>query len=213
MKRVFLIIIFISSIGSFSQDAKVLLNEVAKITRSYEDIFIEFTHKLDNTAADLHQETSGAVSLKGDFYRFNYMGVERFFDGKKVYTIIHEDEEVVITTPSKNEEDELITPSNILTFYESGFTYTMDITQNVRGKKIQYVKLTPMDSESELKNILIGIDSKTNHIHNVIQSGIDDTITTITVLKMETNQSVSDQLFTFDENKYKANGFYISEPK
>ena len=44
----------------------------------------------------------------------------------------------------------------------------MDIVQNVKGRKIQYVKLIPIDSNSEIKNVLLGFDVKTNHIDNLI---------------------------------------------
>ncbi len=213
MKKItFLLLVFIGLVG-FSQEAKLLLKEVAETTRSYNNIYIEFTNKLDNTAANLHQETSGNVTLQGELYRFNYMGVEVLFDGMLSYTIIHEDEEVIISKPKSNDDNEIITPSNFLTFYENGFSYEMDITQNIRGKKIQYVKLIPMDSESELKYILVGVDTKTKNIYKVIQTGIDDTVTTITVSKMETNQSISEQFFIFDKIKFESDGYYISKPK
>lgn len=211
-KIVFLLFVLTGGIG-FSQEAKTLLQEVAETTKSYENIYIEFTNKLDNTAANLHQETNGNVTLQGDLYRFNYMDVEVLFDGILSYTIIPEDEEVIISKPRSNDDNEIITPSNFLTFYENGFSYEMDIAQKVRGRKIQYVKLIPMDSESELKTILIGVDTKTNNIYKVIQTGIDDTVTTITVSKMITNQSISEHFFTFDEIKFESDGYYITKPK
>lgn len=211
--HLFTFILLLATNFSFAQDAKSYLEEVAKTAKSYDNIYIEFEYKLDNSVADIHQETNGNATLQQELYRFNYMGVERFFDGSKIYTILHEDEEVVITNPSLNEEDDIITPSNILSFYEKGFSYEMDIVQNVQGKKIQFVKLIPIDSNTELKYIHIGVDSSTNHIYKVIQTGLDDTVTTITVSKLETNQTLSPQLFTFDKNKFEADGYYISEPK
>lgn len=201
------------SFSTVAQDAKTFLEKVGETANSYENVYIEFTHKLDNTAAQLHQETSGKVTMQGDLYRFEYMGSERIFDGTKIYTILHEDEEVVITLPMQDENSEILTPSNILSFYENGFTYEMDIIQKVENREIQFVKLIPIDSDSELKYIHVGIDTATNHIYKVIQTGKEDTVTTITVSKMETNQSISEQLFTFDQNKFKEDGYYISEPK
>ena len=202
-----------TSLMSFSQDAKEFLEKVGETANSYDNVYIEFTHKLDNTAAQLHQETSGKVTMQGDLYRFEYMGSERVFDGTKIYTILHEDEEVIITSPEQDNNSEILTPSNILSFYENGFTYEMDIVQNVENRKVQFVKLTPIDSESELKFIHVGIDTGTNHIYKVIQTGKEDTVTTITVSKMETNQIITEQLFTFDQNKFKEDGYFISEPK
>jgi len=71
------------------------------------------------------------------------------------------------------------------------------------------VKLTPIDSHSEIKAILLGIDVETKHIYKLIQTGKNDTKTTITVNSFKTNQPLSKTLFTFDEAKYKDMGYYI----
>lgn len=207
-----ILFLLITSFG-FSQNAKTLLDEVAKKATSYDNVYIEFEHKLDNSIANIHQETRGNATLQNELYHFNYMGVEQLFDGNKVYMIIHEDEEVIVKSPNNTEDITTLSPSKMLTFYEDGFTYKMDILQNVRGRKIQYVKLTPIDSESELKYILLGVDNKTKHIYKVIETGKDDTITTYTISKFTTNQSISNKLFTFDKSKFESKGYDITEPK
>ncbi len=211
-KLTFFAFVFISTIG-FSQNAKTLLNEVAQKVKSYDNIYIEFQHKLDNSDANIHQETKGNATLKGDLYHFNYMGIEQLFDGKKVYMIIHEDEEVIIKQADNQQDATTLTPSKFLTFYEKGFTYKMDALKNIKGREIQFVKLIPIDSNSELKNILLGIDNGTKHISKVIQNGKDGTITTLTISKFATNQSISNKLFTFDLEKFDSKGYDITEPK
>ena len=119
-----------------------------------------------------------------------------------------EDEEVTIS--SENTEDEsTITPSKMLSFYEDGYTYSMDIIQNVNGRKIQYVKLLPIDSNSEIKHVLLGIDSNTKHIYNLIEIGNNNTKTILTVNSFKTNEPLSKTLFTFDESKYSE--YYINK--
>ena len=56
-------------------------------------------------------------------------------------------------------------------FFQKGSTYTMDIKQKVGGKPIQYVKLTPTNAKDQRKEILIGIDTKTKQIYNLIELG------------------------------------------
>ena len=77
----------------------------------------------------------------------------------------------------------------------------MDITQNVKGREIQYVKLTPKDSNAEIKNILLGIDSQTKHIYNLIQTQENGTKVTITVKTFKTDQPLAQNLFTFNESQ------------
>lgn len=216
MKKIFLILaVFFLTTISYSQDAakaKNMLDEVAKKIESYNNIFIEFNHKFDNEEANVHQETIGNVTLKGDLYHLNYMGTEQIFDGKKVYLILHEDEEVVIQKPSAN-GDETITPSKMFSFYKNGYTYGLDALKTIKGIKIQFVKLIPIDSNSEISNVLIGIDSKTNHIYNIIETGENGSVTTLEIRTFKTNQPVSEKLFIFDLNKYKNQKNYtISEP-
>jgi len=211
----FLTVLFLS-ISTFSQnsnEAKSLLDEVAKKVETYENIYIEFNHKFDNSEAEIHQETRGSVTLKGDLYHLNYMGTEQLFDGNNVYLIIHEDEEVIIQKPSENEE-ETLTPSKMFSFYKNGYTYKMGELKNIKGIKIQYVKLTPIDSNSEITSVLVGIDIKTKHIYNVIETGANSTITTLEVRTFKTNQPISEKLFIFDTSKYRDQKKYtISEPK
>jgi len=140
----------------------------------------------------------------------NMLGITRMFDGKTIYTIVPEDEEVTISAYDAAEDKE-ITPSKMLTFYEKGYTYKMDITQNVKGRKIQYVKLIPIDTRAEIKDILLGIDVQTKHIYKLIQTDNKGTKYTITVNSFKTNQPLSKTLFTFDEAKYKRDGYYINK--
>ncbi|MGG5488017.1 MULTISPECIES: LolA family protein [Flavobacteriaceae] len=209
MKKIVIALVLLISFSTVAQNsAKNLLNEVSAKIKSYENISIDFKYALKNTSENIDQETRGDVVMQGEKYRLNILGATRIFDGKTLYTISPDDEEVTIS--SDNSEDEsTITPSKMLSFYEDGYTYTMDIVQNVNGRKIQYVKLSPIDTNSEIKQVLLGIDAQTKHIYNLIEVGKNGTKTTLTVNSFKTNEPISKSLFTFDENKYK--DYYINK--
>lgn len=192
-----------------AQDAKSLLKEVSAKAKSYDNITIDFKYNLNNSKENVNQETRGNVTLQGDKYVLNMLGTTRLFDGKNIYTVVPEDEEVTISAYNPKNDKE-VTPSKMLTFYEKGYTYKMDIKQNVKGRKIQYVKLIPIDSKAEIKDILLGIDVQTKHIYKLIQTDANGTKYTLTVNSFKTNQPVSKTLFTFDEAKYKKDGYYIN---
>jgi outer membrane lipoprotein-sorting protein len=195
------------ALGQNSDKAKTLLDEVYTKVKGYENIFVDFKYVLNNTEADINSETRGDVTLQDEKYLFNYLGTQQLYDGNKVYTIVPENEEVTIE--DKSEDENALTPSKMLTFYKEGHTYTWDILQNVQGRKIQYVKLVPMDTNAEVKSILMGVDAETKHIYKLIYTGDNGTTTTITVNSFKTNQTLSKTLFTFDESKYKSEGYYI----
>jgi len=200
---------FIAFLG-YSQDsqkAKALLNEVTAKVKSYDNISIDFKYSLQNSSENIDQVTRGDVTIEGDKYVLNVLGITRIFDGKTLYTISPEDEEVTISTEN-TEEENTVSPSKMLSFYEEGYTYAMDIVQDVKGRKIQYVKLNPIDTNSEIKQVLLGIDAKTKHIYNLIEIGKNDTKTTLTVNSFKTNQPISKSLFKFDKSKYK--NYYIN---
>lgn len=193
-----------------SDKAKTLLDEVYKKVKSYDNIYVDFKYALENKAENIKQETRGDVTIQGEKYLFNYLGATKIFDGKKVITIIPENEEVVIESLD-TEDENTITPSKMLTFYRSGYNYSWDMLQNVRGRQIQYVKLVPIDTNSEAKEILLGIDAQTKHIYNLIQTGQNGTRTTITVNAFKTDQPLSGNLFKFNAKKYEDEGYYIIE--
>ncbi|MDX1279289.1 outer membrane lipoprotein carrier protein LolA [Oceanihabitans sediminis] len=202
MKKLIFIFTLLLSITSFAQnDAKALLDEVSKKVKSYDNIAIDFKYVLHNTAENIKQETRGDVVMQGEKYKLNILGITRIYDGKTLYSISPEDEQVTISSESMDDEGS-ITPSKMLSFYEDGFTYKMDIVQNVQGRKIQYVLLNPKDSNSEIKSILLGIDAHTKHIYNLIETGKNGTKTTLTVNSFKTNEPISKSLFTFDKSKY-----------
>jgi len=193
-----------------AQNTQSLLSEVSNKVKSYENIQIDFKYSLENTRENVKQDTRANITLKGDNYVLNMLGVTRIFDGKTIYTIVPEDEEVTISNYSK-EEDKSISVSEMLTFYENGYNYKMDIQQNIRGRKIQFIKLSHIDSTTEIKNILLGIDMQTKHIYKLIQIDSSGTNYTITVNSFKTNQHISQNLFIFDEEKYINQGYYINK--
>lgn len=205
-----LVFLSIFSFGLYAQNsdkAEALLDEVSAKVQSYDNMVIDFKYTLENTAANVNQETRGDVSIQDDKYELNLMGTTQMFDGEKIYTIIPEDEEINISDYSE-EDANSITPSKMFTFYEDGYNYEWDITQDIKGRKIQYVKLIPKDSDAEVKDILLGIDVQTKHIYNLIQTQDNNTKITITVKSFKTNQPISERLFVFDEDRY--TDYYIN---
>lgn len=202
------LLLFSFSIQAQDKKAKDLLNEVTSIVKSYSNIVIDFKYTLNNSKENINQNSKGNVTMKGNQYVLNFMGVTKIFDGKKSYTIVPEDEEVTVSTVNEN-DDSAITPSKMLTFFNSGYKCTMDILQDVKGRKIQYVKLVPQSTKDHRKEILLGIDVQTKHIYTLIETSKKGTKTTLTVNSFKTNQPLSKNQFTFVASKYP--NYYINK--
>jgi len=212
MKKIILLFIvtIISNniiISQNSEEAKILLNKVSENIKSYDNIYINYTYTLFNSEEDINQTNNGSFVTEDDKWKFVMLDVTRIFDGDNLYTISPDDEEVTISTQNPDDES-TITPNKMLYFYEEGYTFEMDIVQYVGRKKIQYIKLVPMDSDAEIKYILMGIDVEFSQIYNVIETGINDTQTTISIIDFEVNLPLEESLFVFDKEKY--NNYYMN---
>jgi outer membrane lipoprotein-sorting protein len=196
------------SVNAQDQKAKELLNKVASIVKGYDNIVIDFKYSLNNSKENIHQDSKGNVTMKENKYVLNFMGVTKIYDGNKNYTIVPEDEEVTVSSVNEKEEG-TITPSKMLTFFNSGYKCTMGQLEDIKGRKIQYVKLVPINAKDQRKEILLGIDVQTKHIYNLIETGKKGTKTTLTVNSFKTNQPLSKNQFTFAASKY-AN-YYINK--
>ena len=208
MKKLLLLIFGFCTFG-YSQDnldAELLLNKVSDNIKSYENIYINYAYTLKNLEEDISQTNNGSFVTENDNWRFEMLGVTRIFDGDKLYSISPDDEEVTIS--SQDPEDETtITPNKMLYFYEDGYYFEMDESRLIGNgqfrKKIQYVKLVPKDSEAEIKYILLGIDTEFNQIYEVIETGKNETVTTISIVDFEFNLPLDANLFVFEKEKYK----------
>ena len=214
MKIKFLLItlIFFLSTLSWSQtsiEAKNLLEKASKKLDSYISFELEFSYVLNNRIEQINQESKGKVTVAGDKYKLNFLDAIQLFDGKTIYIIVPENEEITLIKPADEEEDFMFDPTNLLSFYKKGYDYHWDISQKIKGKNIQFIKLIPTVDDSDIKSILVGIDTYENHIYRLIEVGLNGTVTTLTINSMEINKKLSSDFFVFDPSDYP--NYYINE--
>ncbi len=214
MKRyIILTIAVFTFLTTFSQNdirAKKILDKVSETMSSYDNVFIDFEYVLNNKAEDVQQELTGDVVLQGEKYMVNLFGSTQIYDGSKTYTLIPENEEVNISN-ADIDIDNTVTPSKFFSFYKNGYTYTLGKVKNLDGKQIQFVNLVPIDTNSEVSLVLVGINLKNNHIYQIIEIGKNGTDTILTAKQMKTNQNIDGSLFSFDEKKYEDLGYIINK--
>ncbi|MAU58397.1 MAG: hypothetical protein CMC33_01900 [Flavobacteriaceae bacterium] len=184
-----------------SEDAKKILDDVSKKISSFENISFDFTYSLNNKEEQIKQETNGNVTVSGNKYKLNYLGSTQIFDGEKTYTIIPENEEITISQ-SDDENEVSINPSKLLTFYKSGYSYSMDIKQKHLDKSIQFIKLIPIEKNSDLKYLLLGIDIDSKDIFRLIEIGKNQTTTTLTINNQKTNMLLNNSFFSINLKNY-----------
>ncbi len=195
------------------EKAKDLLDEVSLKMGAYKNIQLDFSTSLVNEDVGINENDElpimGKIMLQGEKYNLNYLGNNFIFDGKKLYIINHDEKEISVNDEYLTEDDGFIYPSKLLTFYQKGYKYSMSNLVTIKGEKIQFIELIPIDSDSEIIKVKLGINLITKHIYQLIQLGENETKTTLTIHQFKSNQNISDQLFQFDKETYEKQGYLI----
>ena len=207
------IFITTKTVSQNSENAKLLLDEVSTKMGAYKNMSISFSETLSNEDAGIKEgeepPLKSKIILQGDKYTLNYLGNTFIFDGKKLFVINNDEKEVTITDGDMNGDDGFIYPSKLLTFYNEGYNFEMGDLKNINDRKIQYITLKPIDSESDIIRVELVIDITKMHIYKLIQTGLNGSKTTFTITEFKKNQTLSNNFFSFDEEKYKKLKFII----
>jgi outer membrane lipoprotein-sorting protein len=196
-----------------SEEAKSLLDEVSTKMGAYENMYLGFSQTLSNEDAGINEDDEppirGVINLQKEKYSLNYLGNKFIYDGNKLYVINNDEKEISITEGDLDGDDGFIYPSKLLTFYKDGYNFDMGKLQNINGRRIQFVTLNPIDSNSDIVKVELGIDAKTKHIYKLVQTGSNSSKTTFTITTFKSNQVLSENFFKFDKQKYLSQNYTI----
>ena len=138
--------------GSVAQDAKAkgILDALSKKTKTYSSMQADFEYQMLNKKDGIDETQTGKLLSKGEKYRLNIAGQIVISDGKSVWTILPDAEEVQLSdVPEENESEEYISPNNILTLWEKGFKYKYDSEANLGGKAVDVINLYPIEAKEK----------------------------------------------------------------
>ena len=204
MKKIILLFTLFSLNLVHSQNeirAEKLLNSVSEKIDSSETFKINFTYTLENLIENINQDSDGSIVIKDDNYLLEFMGIKQLCDSKKVYSIVPENEEIIISNIDED-ESETIKPSKLLKFYREGYLILWDKKELVLEKEIQFVKLIPINSNSDIDYLQLGIDISNNDIIKLIEIGKNKTKTILTVNQLQYDIEIDLNFFVFSEEDY-----------
>lgn len=128
------------------------LDQAASTFRKDGAIKIGYTYTMSNESG------SGKIDLKGRKFLNHADGQTIWFDGKTLWTYVHRNQEVNVTTPTQKELVKM-NPYTFLSLYKKGYKATL---QGKGTKQYQVVELTATDTKRSPRHILLHID-RTNH--------------------------------------------------
>jgi len=139
---------------------------------------------------------SGELYIKKEKYFIDTEEIDQIYDGNKLYTIIHENEEVIITSDSNTFFN--FTPKQVFNFFKDDFEIEIIETQDVS----HYLIARNLVKENLVYRIII--DSKLLSIKRIeIRNKDDLTLSRFLTLSYKFNLSLPSSLFKFDINKFK----------
>lgn len=174
--------------------AKTILDAVSANYKAKKNMYFKFSYGTGR--GTVSKTETGIFYSTPSQYKLNIMGNEQIFDGKKVYNISKEDQEITIAKPNGNEK--ALSPTNYIDDYRNGYT----VTYAGKSGALDLIKMVPVKDEG-VKNVLLYINSAKKQVSKIVQTSAGDDIAVITIAEYKENQNLSNSVFTFDKNKYK----------
>ncbi len=202
MRILALLLLPLFTVAQSHNEAKDLLNQVYEKTLGLETQHISFTNTIaaPSNGGMKERSSDGELYAIGEKVRIKTDAFEFLSDGKNAYLIYPEDEEIERTASG---EETSLSPSDILKNYQSGYSYKMAGKSTENGQVIQYVALKPVASE-EIREILIGVNTKTLLLQNYTQFGTNGINTTFTVKTYDVNVALDKDMFNINSKEFEA---------
>ena len=170
-----------------------VLEDVMNNAINIEDAYYKFNITSENEN-DLFP-ISGELYIKKDKYFIDSEEIDQIFDGNKLYTIIHENQEIIITSDSNTFFN--FTPKQVYNFFKDDFEIEIEESQD-----ISYNLIARNLINKDLFYKII-IDSNLLFVKKIeIKNRDNQTISSFLTLSYKFNLSLPSSLFKFDKNKF-----------
>ena len=138
---------------------------------------------------------NGELYIKKEKYFIDTEEIDQIYDGYKLYTIIHENQEIIVTSDSNTFFN--FTPKQVFNFFKDDFEIEIEESQDV------HYNLIARNLIQEDLFYKIIIDSDLLSIKKIeIKNRDNQVMSSFLTLSYKFNLSLPSSLFKFDKNKY-----------
>jgi outer membrane lipoprotein-sorting protein len=185
---------------SKNKDASRILKEVTDKTKSYNSIKLEFTYQMENPDANINEVTQGVALVSGDKYQLDIAGQKIISNGKTIWTIIPDAEEVQVNDVSEDSEGFSIT--RMLNSYNQDFkSKLLPKITTMDGKNIYALDLTPIKKKA-FEKVQLFIDKDKMQPYAIVIYDQNGSVYTYKITSFIENVPVEDKDFVFNEADY-----------
>ena len=193
-------LLFLSPAIGQSKKAENILDEVSEKTQSYRSMKIDFSYKMDNKVADIHEEEKGVLKIKGDKYRLYIAGQVVINDGETMWTYLEDANEVQINIVEEDEND-FLNPSKLLNSYAENYKARYIDQSKWMGRTVEIIELKPNEDKS-FKKVELIIDAAKKRIMKISIYDKNDNEFSYIVDEFKANVLFDPSDFTFSEEDY-----------
>ena len=193
MKKILLFMFSVLSVVSVwaADDATKILDKAASTFKAAGGVTISYTYDLNG------DKGKGTIKMHGKKFVNTFADHVIWFNGKTLWTLVKENEEVNVTTPTPKELAG-INPYSFLNMYKSGYKASMGKSTATYYEVI----LKAISPSTSMKSVVVHILKKNYQPCYVKLATVDGIENKISVTKYITKQSFSADTFAFNPKKY-----------
>ncbi len=203
LKKILFLFLLSNSFTAHCQynSAEEILEKISSKIDKSKNLSFKFSYKADNSILEF-----GEIIFSKKKYLLEFMGIKQICDGKKIYTIIPENKEVII---SEFEDDvSIVSPSNLLSFYKEGYKILIE-KKSKKPDGLEFLKLIPEFNDNEISHINMKVDLKENYIKEIHEFRKEGLVNVFKIINIQFDKKILENPFKFDKNQYK--GYYFEE--
>lgn len=180
-------------------EAKKILDKVKKIYDGYQNIEVDFTLTIE-IPEEPEEVQKGKMRQSKDQYFLDLPIMSIYCNGEYIWTHLKKNKQVQISDFEEIEDnDEIMSPTDLLNAYESGKYYYVLMNEAYEGKTaIQEIEFKPKDRDSEYSKMRVTIDKKKARIMRIKIFSKDSSRFTLEVNDLKPNQKFSTSTFMLD---------------
>ena len=191
------ILFTVAGFAQTDQKAKDILDRASAKIEGYNTLTIKFGVTITGQDDPISQK--GTLYLKGEMYKLAMTDQEVYCDGINITTYLIEDVECYKSKVEDLEEDEMMSPEDLLTLYEEGYKLRYDGEQEYAGEMCHVIFLYPKDpKDAQFHTVKMLVNIERDEVVYAYLKGKDGTNMKYKLVSMERDLEMSDDMFSFD---------------
>lgn len=198
MKGFFTWILCVLSLAVSAQNARQILDDTSARIKQMGDIKANFTATSFSGTTE-QARNNGTMSLQGKKMLLSTEDMKMWYNGKTMWSLIHESGEVNVSTPTEREMTN-INPYSFLELYKKGYKLKARQTK-LRNKEVYEVHLVARSANSNAQEIYVDV-TKTDFTPLCIRIRQNNDWSRISIHSLQGNQHFKETDFEFPKSEY-----------